>query len=205
MVTHRLTPDTTLREPSLPILSVQDGVSGDPAMTGVPAKKHELLLQKLSEPPDTRGPLLEPTDRKPLATTLSHRIAGDLLRLLQPSFLAVAANTNLEAKERAAVLDMAAALGASPSLLDGATTVKVDSPKGALTLSRHPLLPWRIWLGKNAQGCGSSNLGVQGYVLEVSRSGYCWCVRGWETPGVVQAVEEILLCPGAEVRGATWA
>lgn len=205
MVTHRLTPDTTLREPSLPIRSAQDGVPSDPATTELPDPKRQRLRKFVSDLPPTWGPLLEPMSRKPLPTSLSHHIAGDLLRLLQPSFLAAAGNSNLEAKERAAVLDIAAALGASPSLLDGWTTVKVDSPKGALTLRRHPLLPWRIWLRKEAKGCGSSNLGVQGNVLEVSRSGYCWCVRGWETPDVVQAVEEILLCPGAEVRGATWA
>ncbi len=167
--------------------------------------KRELLLQKLSELPDTRGPLLEPMGRKPLPNSLSHLNTVEMLNRLQPLFLSAAESPDLDAKERAAVIDMAGALGASPSLLEGWTTVKVDSPKGALTLRRHPLLPWRIWLRKEAKECGSSNLGVQGYVLEVSRSGYCWCVRGWETPGVVQAVEEILLCPGAEVRGATWA
>lgn len=166
--------------------------------------KRKLRMKKASELPDTRGPLLEPPDRKPLPTSLSHNITGDLLRLMQPSFLAAAENPNLEAKERAAVLDMAGALGASPSLLDGWTTVKVDSPKGALTLRRHPGLPWRLWLRENTTGCEPSGSGVQGYVLEVSRSGYCWCVRGWEIPEVVHAVEEILLCPGAEVRGATW-
>lgn len=167
--------------------------------------KRELFLQKLSELPDTRGPLMEPMGRKPLPNSLSHLNTVEMLNRLQPLFLSAAESPDLDAKERAAVIDMAGALGASPSLLEGWTTVKVDSPMGAITFRRCPLLPWRLWVRKNAPGGESSHLGCREYVLEAPPSGYCSCLRGWEISDVVQDVEDVLFCPGAEIRGAAYA
>lgn len=166
--------------------------------------KRGLLLQKLSELPDPRGPFMEAPDRKPLPTKLSHINTVILHHELQPVFLEAADTPGLEAKDRVALIDMAHALSASPSLLNGWTSVKVDSPEGALTLRRGRFGAWWFWLRKLAPIGDSSYLSYQGSALAVSFSGNCRCVPRVEIPVVVQATKEIVLCPGARINGVAY-
>lgn len=167
--------------------------------------KRQLLLKRLATLPSTGGPLAEKPDRETLTRMLSHRNAAELLRQLHPVFLAVGKDPALDAKASAALLDMADALKASPSLLSGRTSIKVDSSAGALTLERGNIHRWWLWVRKNSTSGGSEYPGFLGSVVKVMPSGYCWCIPGWEIPSVVEAVGEILQHPGARFRGATFA